>query len=279
MNPPFCFMSNLLFSFVAPLGRNEKYRDRCPHYVSKIPVWKKKKKQVITRQVGVRAQGLCAETHTFSQRLDHSWRVPRRGASHGARRPPAVISRSPLCFSSTWNMEQRWIIHNTCSFDMPNIRALCSGGAGASAAAHLPPPTPPWCDKAVTPHLRGPRWIILPECIIDTFNLSRHSAVWPLAAGGGGAWQAGAHHSARSLICPCLVTLYRDERVSRKGGVGRIYYWFTVGRNVTLHYNCTRETDGHMISQVHSDGLRATNGFDTEVMWQEAEFQYRSNNL
>lgn len=52
-------------------------------------------------------------------------------------RPPSRL-QNPLCCSSTWNMEQRWIIHNTCSFDMPNIRALC-GGTGASAAAHLFP--------------------------------------------------------------------------------------------------------------------------------------------
>lgn len=41
-------------------------------------------------------------------------------------------------------------------------------------------------------------------------------------------------------------------------------YWFTVERAVILCYNYTYKTVGHMILQVHSDGLSAIHGFDIE---------------
>lgn len=83
---------------------------------------------------------------------------PKRLATFFQKDPP---SRPTLLPARVHGHLKRWIIH-TCSFNMPNIHALC-GGTRAFLAVHLFP--------NVTRHL----WIIPPECIIDAFHLSCRS--------------------------------------------------------------------------------------------------------
>lgn len=194
MNPLFCFMSNLLFSFVVPLGRNEKYRDRCSHSVSKIPVCKKNKTK---KRAGYdqTSWGPCSGIMCWNAHI-----LPKTG-SLSESSPKRCIAWSQKAAGSYFQKPTLLLLHMKYGAKMNNTQHLLIWHAkytclvqrwyrGFCGSTPVPPLTPPRCDKAVTPHLRGPHWIILPECIIDTFNLSRHSAVWPLAAEGGGAWQA-----------------------------------------------------------------------------------------
>lgn len=129
---------------------------------------------------------------------------------------------------------------------MPNIRALC-GSTGASAAAHLFPPM--WHGGDAS--FMCPHCIILPECIIDTFNLSCRS-VFDLSLQ---CLAGGVYHRMYSLIWQCLIAFYCFK------GEG---YWFKVERAVILPYNYSYKTASHIRLQVHSNDPRARNGDDTE---------------